>query len=202
MSGDATFVPQDLPVLRTARGQEAEEAAAARGYAAGYAAGLRAAQVETARARRDLEAEHARAEAALAERTRRGLDALDAAVRALGERTAPVVAEAHDALVRGALDLAEAVVGSFLADPPQAARAALARATAHVEEPVAAVRLHPDDVRLLTEAGADAVRLVPDATLDPGDAVAELEHGFLDARIRSAVARARAELADAGGETP
>lgn len=200
MSGDTAFVPQELPVLRTARGQEAEDAAAARGYAAGYAAGSRAAQAENARVRRDLEAEHARAAAALAERTRRGLDALDAAVRALGERTAPVVAEAHDALVRGALDLAEAVVGSVLAEPMQAAQAALTRATSHVDEPVVAVRLHPDDVDLLTGAGADAVRLVPDPALRPGDAVAELEHGFLDARIRSAVDRARAELA--GGATP
>ncbi len=55
---------------------------------------------------------------------------------------------------------------------------------------------------LLTEAGAGDVRLVADASLDRGDAVADLEHGFLDARVRAAVDRARAELAllDVGPE--
>lgn len=58
-----------------------------------------------------------------------------------------------------------------------------------------AVRLHPDDVHLLAQAGVEDPVLLADATLGRGDAVADLEHGFLDARIGTAVARARAGLA-------
>lgn len=114
-------------------------------------------------------------------------------MRSLGARTVPVVAEAQSAVLAGALDLAEAIVGVHLADRPHAAHAALARATSDPQGAVVAVRLHPDDVRLLAETGVD-VPLVPDRTLRPGDAVAELEQGFLDARVHTAVERARAAL--------
>lgn len=195
MSTDAYFVPRSVPVLRSDRVAEVEAAASARGYAAGYAAGARAARDEAERLRAALEADHARRTAERDERTARAVAVLREAARALGERTVPVVAAAQDATVRGALDLAGAVLGYELTDRPGAARAALARATAVADGAVVAVRLHPDDVSLLTEAGVDDVRLVADASLDRGDAVAELEHGFLDARVRAAVDRARAELA-------
>ncbi|MFC8923856.1 FliH/SctL family protein [Cellulosimicrobium sp. NPDC057127] len=198
MSTDTRFVPQAVPVLPSARLQEVEASASARGYAAGYAAGARAAQQDAARARAELEAEHARRVAEQAARTERALAVLREAARALGERTVPVVAEAQDATVRGALDLAESIVGFQLADRSRAAQAALERVTASAEGAVVAVRLHPDDVDLLAETGVADALLVPDPALRRGDAVADLEHGFLDARVRTAVERARAALADPG----
>lgn len=191
-------MPQAVPVLASARLQEVEASASARGYAAGYAAGARAAQEDALRVRAELEEEHARRAAEQAARTERALAVLREAARALGERTVPVAAEAQDATVRGALDLAESIVGFQLADRSLAAQAALERATSTADAAVVAVRLHPEDVRLLGETGVADVRLVADPRLQRGDAVAELEHGFLDARVRSAVERARAALAEPG----
>lgn len=62
---------------------------------------------------------------------------------------------------------------------------------------VAAVRLHPADVAVLKAVGmseAAGVDLVPDASLARGDAMAQYPDGWLDARIGTALARARAVL--------
>lgn len=195
MSTESAFVPSAVPVLHSSRAREVEAAASARGYAAGYAAGARAAQEGVDRLRASLEEEHARRAAEQVESIRRTVTLLHEAARALAERTVPVVEAAQDATLRGALGLAEAIVGVQLTDRSQAAHAALARVTSNVEAAVVEVRLHPDDVRLLTEAGVQEPVLVADATLRRGDAVAELEHGFLDARVGAAVERARTELA-------
>ncbi|MCA5895133.1 hypothetical protein LEP48_17520 [Isoptericola sp. NEAU-Y5] len=193
-----TFVPQVAPVLPGTHLARLEASASARGYAAGYAAGARAAREEAAALRARLTAQDERRAAEHTERTARARQLLDAAARSLTERTVPVVTEAQDAVLAGALDLAEAIVGVHLADPPHAAHAALARATSDPQGAVVAVRLHPDDVQLLADTGVADVPLVPDRTLRPGDAVAELEQGFLDARVRTAVERARAALDDRG----
>jgi flagellar assembly protein FliH len=190
----STFVPQLAPVLPGTHLARLEEAASRRGYAAGYAIGARAAREEAAL----LAEQEERRTAEHAERTGRARRLLDAAVRSLTERTVPVVAEAQAATVAGALDLAEAIVGVQLGDREHAARAALARATSHAHGATVAVRLHPDDMGLLAGSGAADVTLVPDVTLLPGDAVAELEHGFLDARVRTAVERARDALGTLG----
>ncbi|WP_164984145.1 FliH/SctL family protein [Oerskovia turbata] len=194
MSTESAFVPNAVPVLNSSRVREVEAAASARGYAAGYAAGARAAQEGVDRLRASLEEEHARRAAEQVESIRRTVSLLHEAARALTERTVPVVESAQAATLRGALDLAEAIVDLQLTDRSRAAHAALARVTSSVEAAVVEVRLHPDDVRLLTEAGVQEPALVPDATLRRGDAVAHLEHGFLDARVGTAVERARAEL--------
>ena len=181
MSTESAFVPNAVPVLHSSRAQEVEAAASARGYAAGYAAGARAAQEGVDRLRASLEEEHARRAAEQVESIRRTVVLLHEA--------------AQEATLRGALDLAEAIVGLQLADRSLAAHAALARVTSSAEAAIVEVRLHPDDVRLLTEAGVREPVLVPDASLRRGDAVADLEKGYLDARVGAAVERARAELA-------
>ncbi|MHA7132022.1 FliH/SctL family protein [Oerskovia turbata] len=195
MSTEQAFVASAIPVLRSDRSQAIEEAASTRGFAAGYAAGARAAQEGADRLRAQLEEEHARRSAEQVESTRRTVALLREATRALVDRTVPAVATAQEATLRGALALAEAIVGHGLADHDRAARAALARVTSSAEPALVEVRMHPDDVRLLVEAGVTEPVLVPDATLRRGDAVADLEQGFLDARITTAVERARAELA-------
>jgi len=194
LSTEQAFVLSAVPVLHSSRAQEVEAAASARGYAAGYAAGARAAQEAADRLRSSLEDEHARRAAEQAESVRQAVAALRAAATALAERTVPAVESAQTATLRGALSLAEAIVGLQLSDRDSAARAALARATSSADAAVVEVRLHPDDVRLLVSAGVEEPVLVADATLRQGDAVATLEHGFLDARVGAAVERARAGL--------
>jgi flagellar assembly protein FliH len=62
---------------------------------------------------------------------------------------------------------------------------------------VAAVRLHPADIAVLKAAGlpqGTGVELVPDPSLARGDAMAEYPQGWLDARLGTALARARSAL--------
>ncbi|NKX49982.1 hypothetical protein HER39_05200 [Arthrobacter deserti] len=125
------------------------------------------------------------------------VQALGMAVRALQQRAAPVLADAQDTLVAAAMELAEAILGWELADGERSARAALSRALAGVDaSAVQTVRMNPADLTVLDpevrrQAG---VRFVPDSSLARGDAVTEFEDGYLDARIGSALARARAAL--------
>ncbi|MPV39189.1 FliH/SctL family protein, partial [Georgenia subflava] len=96
---------------------------------------------------------------------------------------------------------AEALLGAELADGPTAARTALARALAEPHgADVVRVRLHPADHELVVSAtDADlavpaGIELVADASLARGEAVGELEAGYLDARLGTAVERARTAL--------
>lgn len=167
-----------------------------RGHAAGYAAGLRRAADEVAARESELVARHAAAVAAERARTDRAVAGLESAARALELRTAPVLADADAQLVAAALELAEVIVGCELSDAPHAARAALARAMSEPDaSDVVSVRLHPDDLALVADVlDASGVELVADAGLARGDAVAVYPDGELDARIGSAIGRARAAL--------
>jgi flagellar assembly protein FliH len=169
------------------------------GYAAGYAAGAReAARVAAAEAvrlewlRREdgvrRSGEHEAAVAVLARVT-----------RAAAARTAPVLADAERAVHAAALELASVVLGCELADGEHSARTALARVLADPQVPgLHTVRLHPRDLDALRAAGGvpdvAGVQLVADPTLAPGDAVGQHPDGYLDARVATALARARAAL--------
>ncbi|MFC4615408.1 FliH/SctL family protein [Cellulomonas algicola] len=211
-AGDpVVFTPSPLAAASTVApviDRAASEAARAEGFAAGYAAGAReaarVAQEESVRVRAAAEQHRVAAQAALDH----ALDTLQAAASAAAARTVPVVAEVDRRLHAAALDLATAVLGIELADHAQGARAVLARVLAQVDpaEPVT-VRMHPDDLAAVPAAtsatGGTAptlpatVTLVADATLAAGDAVAELPDGYLDARVTTALARARAALEQA-----
>jgi flagellar assembly protein FliH len=180
--------------------------AEASGHAAGYAAGLRAADAELTARRAVLEAEHADALARLHEATSASLTALAAAGRALQDRVVPALHEAEEALVATAFDLASAVVGYEVAasertregDPRvgRTARAALGRALDGLDPTVVVrVRLHPADAALVAEAARSAgVDVVGDPSLRPGDAEADLPTGLVDARLATALDRARVAL--------
>jgi len=174
-----------------------EERARARGHATGYTDGLRAARTEVETRVRRLEADHAAIVGELRAKHERAVSVLAAATRALDERTVPVIAEAHDSLAAAAIELAEAILGYELDDGPQRSRAALARALHEVDvDLVRVVRMHPDDLALIdadTRARA-GVRFTADASLGRGDAVTEFPDGYLDARISTALDRARAAL--------
>jgi flagellar assembly protein FliH len=175
--------------------------ARATGYAAGWAEGRRAAaeqaQAELARLSdedsRQRQSSRARADAAVL-----------AAVQDWTRRTTPVLDELADLVVEAALDLAQAVVGRELSASaaPERARLALRRALAPLA-PGAPIRLrmNPDDLAALEDrtAGDPAVaheghlvELVSDPSLNTGDAVAEQDGATVDARVATALARARA----------
>lgn len=182
----------------------------ARGHAAGYAAGLRKAEAEARARSAELEAQHAAAREEGQRRLASAVVLLESAAAALHARTAPILAEADDELAAAAVALAEAILGHELSDTATGAKAALKRAlSAPDSEAAVAVRLHPADLALLeaqlastkamTPTTTAQVAWVPDPSLARGDAIAEYPDGELDARIGSALARARAALA---GETP
>lgn len=196
MSTDAVFTPVAFPQLREKSSAHYTQAVE-RGHAAGYSAGARVAEAEYQLRLEALEAEHAALLAKSRDAAVHQLETLNAAVRALNARVAPVISDAEHTLVAASLELAEVIIGHELKDVPGSARAALDRALAG-DQPAAvvSVRMHPGDLAALdaeTVSSAN-VELVVDANLDPGDAIAVLPDGYLDARISTALARATEAL--------
>ncbi|MCS5522070.1 hypothetical protein NY551_04895 [Curtobacterium flaccumfaciens pv. oortii] len=205
-----------FPVLADPAGRERASSADVRGHAAGYTAGLRAAQAETDALRARLEAEHAARVTALQADTARRIAVLDAATNAMLSTVAPVLADAEASVASAAVDLAEAIVGNVVrASRPahdatvvdgsdgqgsreariaSGAEATVRRALASVDRTVpVAVRLSPADTARV--AGLDLpVPVVADGALRDGDAVVDLPDGMLDARIATALDRARTAL--------
>lgn len=200
--------PAVFPVIPTPTESKTHTAAKARGFtqghAVGYAAGLQLAGREAAAARARHDAEHAGRVSALEARHAAELASVRLAVAALAERTVPVLADSEQAMFSCALELAEALLGHELRDGETSARAALARAqgTGETEVPVA-IRMNPADLAILGRDGGtlpENVTLVGDPALSRGDAVAEYPHGFLDARLCTAVDRVKVALT--GGSMP
>jgi len=167
------------------------------GYAAGYAAGMRAA-TDQARAQREQHLANGRAAAAVsAEALRTATSSLGTAAQAFENRVAPVVESVETTLVAASLELAEAILGAELQQGPHSAQAALTRALAELDPAeVRRIRMHPQSLEQLPQGAAESagVRIVPDMQLQPGDAVADLPEGFLDARIQTALDRCRSAL--------
>ncbi|MGY3318364.1 FliH/SctL family protein [Arthrobacter sp. TE12232] len=207
MSTDSGAAPAParvvFPSLR-ANGPAAEQAGYTEGHAAGYAAGVRAAAKEQRRWRDRMAAEQAASLAA-------GQQDLDRAVRALAvarndfaHRNVQALQDAEEILARTALELAEAILGYELAEGTRTARAALARALSGSDTAtVLAIRLHPADIDVLTREGQElpaGLPLVPDPSLDRGDAKVEYQQGWFDAGLRSSLERARTALLGESGQ--
>jgi len=192
------FFPMSFPSLPgSAQQDQADADSRAAGHAAGYAAGLRAAGAELAGQKAALDAEHRAALLHDAARTDRAVAVLTACAAALDARLLPVVTDAQEAIAESALDLAETIIGAELADGERSAKAALGRALAVVDPAIiATVRLNPIDLSVLDETvrAAAGVSFTADASIARGDAIADLPLGYLDARIGTAVARARAAI--------
>lgn len=200
MSSSPEFATLSFPSLRTPVRDDTEDRARIGGHAAGYAAGLRAAEEDVATRVAALEAEHTATLLHLQARVDLSVSILNAAVVALHERTVPVLETAHAAIAEAAIQIAEAVVGSELGDSGTAAKSALVRALDSVDlTTVQTVRLNPDDLTALGEAtlGAAGVTFTADPSLARGDAVTEFANGYLDARIATALARARTAIEEA-----
>lgn len=191
----STFRPATIGSASTGDSDSARTA----GYAAGWAAGAKAA-AESARADRDrMRAEHESRESQRDAEVTRAIAALTAATEQWQRRAVPVVEEARRSVYEAALELAEAVLQREIAPGERSARTLLERALdLPIEASPTILRLNPDDLRhvnLLIESGQAIVpsglSLVPDARLHPGDAITEHGEGALDARIGTALARAR-----------
>ena len=193
-----TFKPASITPHRTDAGDPARTA----GFSAGWAAGARAAADAAAAERTRLHAEHDAREALRDEAASNALNALGAAMDQWNRKALPVMDEARKTVYSAALDLAAAVLQREIEPGSSSARTLLDRALAlPIEATPSVLRLHPDDllhVNLLIESGQVAVpaglRLVGDSRLSHGDAITEHEDGALDARIGTALARAREVL--------
>jgi flagellar assembly protein FliH len=200
MSSDAGFSTMSYPALRSAAAETLDDSARIAGHAAGYTAGLREAEARVAARIAELEAETAASISHGLARLDLAVAVLNSAATALDARTVPVLESAHGALAEGALQIAETVIGSALADAGAAARSALHRALDSVDVGlVRTVRLNPADLGALPPdvLEASGVTLTADPTLARGDAVTEFPDGYLDARIGTAVARVKAAIEEA-----
>lgn len=163
------------------------------GYAAGYATGIRAAESVARTQREQIARAYEAAEAERAAEHLRALTALQAAARALTQRTLPVLETASTVMAESALLLAERIIGKELSNEAFGAKAALDRALSGIEpSTVREVRLNPQDQALLglAQVPGTVIRLVADSSLSRGDAMTAFDEGFLDARIQNAFERA------------
>ncbi len=194
----SSFKPASITPHHTDAGDPARTA----GFAAGWAAGARAAADAATTERTRLQAEHDAREAQRDVAASHALGALGAAMDQWNHKALPAMDEARRTLYAAALDLAAAILQREIEPGTSSARTLLDRALAlPIEATPSVLRVHPDDLlhlNLLIESGQAAVpaglRLVGDSRLSPGDAITEHEDGALDARIGTALARAREVL--------
>lgn len=168
---------------------EGYEDGRAEGHAAGYEAGRAAALLEGAQQRDEHEIAVSRAVAALA-----------AAADELRTRRDETVAALESALVSGALELAEAVVGRELALAVSPGRDALVRALRLAEGTEAVVaRLHPDDLATVGDqadlAPGRDLSVVADPSVGRGGCLLQIGDGCVDASLGAALERVRQVLA-------
>lgn len=179
---------------------EAERASAAtHGYAEGYAAG----SVAVAKRARERQIQIERAAFAQSElhatQQRAAMAALKAAADALEARAVPAIEGVDRSLIEASLQLAEAILGHELRDDEHSAKAVLGRIIGMVDpSELRSVRMHPETAAALPEGAAESagVTVISDAQLTPGDAVADLPQGFIDARITSTLTRCKALLTE------
>lgn len=200
MSTDA-FAPAVFPRLH-ASAMEAEHARARlRGYAEGHAEGYRVAAAAAAAEQERAAAERAARDADHARAIQLAVSALHAAALSLSERASELAGAAQERVFGCAVELAEVILATELADGEASATTALRRAlTAADPADVRDLRLNPDDLDTLRRADGipEGFALVPDADLLRGDAVIGLEDGLIDARIGAALDRARRAVGEAG----
>lgn len=193
MSPEAAFSPLSFPSLPGVGG---DERATIRGHAAGYAAGRRQAELEAEALRQEIADDAARRLDDQGRNVSLALEALGRSAQELQSRELPVLQSLDAAILAAAVELAEAIIGRELAAVRDAAQSAIDRALTPAGSVAASVRLHPADLAVIERetAGHPALELVADPTLARGDAIAFTADGSVDARISSALARAKAAL--------
>ncbi len=159
------------------------------GYRTGFDAGSAEAR---AQAQQELDA----LVGEIGERARTLLESLAAAGRRLEAAEVATAGAYADAVAEAAVAVAQAILGRELADPTQAALAAVQRTLGAVDRTRAVrIQVHPDDLELLGDVELpDGVSLDANPGLRPGDAVGSTDDRTVDARIATALDRARAAL--------
>lgn len=196
MSTDA-FAPAVFPRLRGADADAERLRARRRGYAEGHAEGFRVAAADAAQVAADQQLQREQADAAAQRALASALSALEAAAEALDARTRELAAAAEQQIAARAIELAEAILAEALADRDFSAMSAMRRALAAADGRLPAeVRLNAADLQTLRahEMLPTHGTFTADETLAPGDAIAVLDEGLVDARIGAALARARQAL--------
>jgi flagellar assembly protein FliH len=169
------------------------DAAIAAAHAEGFAAGRAAAEAESALLHRRVDVARV---------------AFETATAAIQQAAADRVRLDSGELAELTYGLTEALVGRELDEDPDAWRDAVARALYGVEPTLdVTIRLHPADAAHTTEAElaslrhgdghgtpTAAVRVVADASIEPGGCVAEVGPGRIDAQIGTALQRVAAAL--------
>lgn len=200
MSTEA-FSPVLFPRLDGREAGAEHARARVRGYADGHAEGFRTGLAEAAAAQRVAETERAARESAAARQIETAVAALHASARSLSERERALTSAAQEHVLRSAIELAELILVGELSEAGASAAAAARRAFAGADPAeIREVRLHPEDLHIVegSEGELTAFALIADDTLDRGDAIVTVDHGRIDARISSALDRARFALAEAG----
>lgn len=169
-----------------------DDRAEARGHAAGYAAGRQVAERELITLRAQLEASAAIELAAARGRLDSAAAALTAAAGRIAALQAPVLADADRALAASALELATVLLGR---EPAPSSVETLERAIGMSSDLAPRrIRLNPADADAVSDLVPGGVEVLADPAILPGDAVLDLAHGELDARMTAALDRVRAAL--------
>ena len=182
------------------------QAARALGYAEGLAAGQRAAAAQAGAVQAAVLRDQQAAQQAARRDVESALASLGHAAGQLRAASAPTLDQVGDAVLEAAVVLARAIVDAELTVLDDGSLAALRRVLRPLPtDGQVTVRLSPADHRQLAEVwGADEmalqsaesafegyqVRLVPDASLRRGEAVADQGGSIVDARVDAALARA------------
>lgn len=193
----ARFTPSPISVDHRVDGERA-------GYAAGWVAGARAAAEAAADAERRRAEDARRAQADRDAQVSAAVELLAQAAARLAGRAAADEAHVRGLVQAAAVELAEAVLRHELTSGPGSARELVDRAMALTDGAAGGVvHVHPADAQLVAALVADAgvalpdgVTFVADARLAPGDVVVEDATGAVDGRVRAALDRACAALAE------
>lgn len=179
---------------------EAREAGYASGHLAGYEAGRLEGLELLAAQQHELVEQDAQERAARKERLVELLGALETAVAAALDYQAPRVEEMRDVIAQMAVDIAETLVGHHLQVQDCAAKDAVVRALSRVpREASVTLRLHPADVALIADYVDEVTdwqiaRIVPDTSIERGDATATAQNLEVEASISGGLERVRAVL--------
>lgn len=174
--------------------QQLRDAAQAEGYTAGWELAQQEAAVEVERLARERAVELARGEFGQV------LDSARQLVTQLERQQAEVLTRWETDLTVLAAQLAERILQQELARRPAQSVALVREALALAAGlPVAALRLHPADLELLTTPGSPRLagpgcELIADGQLQRGGCVVELAGGEIDARMETRLTRLVEEL--------
>lgn len=167
--------------------------ARSQGYSVGWAEGQRHAREQSLTAAVEHEQFRLAAEADRAVEHATAVTALEKAAAELRIAAAQICAAIEDRASELAWEITRELVGHELrsAEDLDVIRRVLNLLPDH---PVAAVRLHPEDVPGSTELAAHGVSVIADPSLDRGDALVEAADHVLDLRLDGALQRIREVL--------